>query len=276
MKWFQFILSHSIFIAICAAALAFQTSQLLNLQHNLPLYGFIFCATLCSYNFYWMLSKFSLSAKNNLLQFIKKEKTGLLLMFLAGTGMLFFFYKSGLSLSFIVIAIALTILYAVPLLPIKFLHFTRKAGVFKTSLLAFTWAYVTVIIPLHKSYSLLDSSGFFVFTRRFLFMLMLCIIFDNRDKAMDKIRGLHSLATDLKPLMLNILIYIIFAVLFISNLFYQQFGIHAYHSIGLQVSTLALLVVYFFSQKKQGYFFYYFIVDGMMLFSALATFIAGI
>ena len=276
MKWFQFILSHSIFIAICAAALAFQTSQLLNLQHNLPLYGFIFCATLCSYNFYWMLSKFSLSANNGLLQILKKEQTGLLLMFFAGTGMLFFFYTSGLTLNFIVSAIALTILYAVPLLPIKFLHFTRKAGVFKTSLLAFTWAYVTVIIPLHKSYSLLDSAGFFVFTRRFLFMLMLCIIFDNRDKAMDKIRGLHSLATDLKPLMLNILIYIIFAVLFISNLFYQQFGIHAYHSIGLQVSTLALLVVYFFSQKKQGYLFYYFIVDGMMLFSALATFIAGI
>lgn len=276
MKWFQFILSHSIFIAICAAALAFQTTQLLNLQHNLPVYGFISCATLCSYNFYWVLSKFSLSKNNNFLQFIKKEKTGLLLMFFAGIGMLFFFYRSGLALNFIATAIVLTILYSIPLLPVKFLHFTRKAGVFKTFLLAFTWAYVTVIIPLQKSYSSLDDTDFFVFTRRFLFMLMLCIIFDNRDKAMDKIRGLHSLATDLKPMMLNILIYIIFAVLFISNLFYEQFGIHAYHSVGLEVSSLALLVVYFFSQKKQGYLFYYFIVDGMMLFSALATFIAGI
>ncbi|MCB0710485.1 MAG: hypothetical protein R2765_08080 [Ferruginibacter sp.] len=276
MKWLQFILSHSIFIAVCAAALAFQTVQLLNLQHHFPLYGFIFCATLCSYNFYWMLSKFSLMTDYSLLQVYKKEQTGLLLMLFAGTGMLLFFYQSGLALRFIIAAVALTILYSIPLLPIRFLHFTRKAGVFKTFLLAFTWAYVTVIIPLQKSIFHLSGADFFVFTRRFLFMLMLCIIFDNRDKAMDKIRGLHSLATDLKPMMLKLLIYFIFAVLFISNFFYKQFGIHAWHSVGLQVSTLALLVVYFFSQKKQGYLFYYFIVDGMMLFSAIATFVAGI
>ena len=41
-------------------------------------------------------------------------------------------------------------------------------------------------------------------------------------------------------------------------------------------STIALLVVYFFSTRKQGYLFYYFVVDGLMLFSALATFVAGI
>jgi len=276
MKWLQFILSHSIFIAICAAALAFQTVQLLQLQHNIYIYGFIFCATLCSYNFYWMLSKFSLSVNNGLIQILKKGQTGLMLMLFAGTGMIVFYYQSALPINYIITAIVLTIVYSIPLLPIKFLHFTRKAGVFKTFLLAFTWAYVTVIIPVQKSYSQLSSADYFVFTRRFLFMLMLCIIFDNRDKAMDKIRGLHSLATDLKPMMLNILIYFIFAVLFISNFFYNQFGIHPWHSIGLQVSTLALLVVYFFSQKKQGYLFYYFVVDGMMLFSALATFIAGI
>ena len=41
-------------------------------------------------------------------------------------------------------------------------------------------------------------------------MLMLCIIFDNRDKAMDKIRGLHSLATVLKPGQMLLLIVGIF------------------------------------------------------------------
>ena len=51
----------------------------------------------------------------------------------------------------------------------------------------------------------------------------------------------------------------------------------AWHQlVALQISTLALSVVYFYATKKQGYFFYYFIVDGLMLFSALATYIAGI
>ena len=105
----------------------------------------------------------------------------------------------------------------------------------------------------------------------FLFMLMLCIIFDNRDKAIDKMRGLHSLATDLKPAVLKILIYFIFVVLFTSNFFYKDYGITFYQSIALQISTLALLIVYFYSAKKRSYLFYYFIVDGLMLFSALAT-----
>ncbi len=276
MKWFQFILSHSIFVAICAVALAFQTGQLLQFSTNGFVYGFVFFATLCSYNFYWLLSKTALSTGYGILHFFKKDKAGLILMVVAAAGMLYCFLLSGLSIEFVLTAVILTICYSIPLLPFKVLKFTRKAGVLKTFLLAFTWAYVTSFIPLQKTYWLLDNSDLFIFTRRFLFMLMLCIIFDNRDMAVDKIRGLHSLATDLKPQLLNIVIIIIFAVLFISNLFYKDFGIAFYHSIGLQVSTVGLLVVYLFSLRKRGYFFYYFVVDGMMLFSALATLVAGI
>lgn len=276
MKWLQFILSHSIFVAVCSVALAFQTVQLLQLTHNIYIYGFIFFATLCSYNFYWILSKTALAKNFQVQNIIQKESTGLSLMIIAGAGFLFCFLQAKLGITYVLTAILLTIMYAVPLLPFKFLHFTRKAGVLKTLLLAFTWAYVTVLIPIQKEYWLLDNADLFVFTRRFLFMLMLCIIFDNRDKNMDKIRGLHSLATDLKPLAFNLFVCIVFAVLFISNFFYNHFHIAFNHSIGLQISTLALLIVYFFSLKKQGYLFYYFIVDGMMLFSAIATFVAGI
>ena len=128
---------------------------------------------------------------------------------------------------------------------------------------------------MQKDYLLLNGADLFIFSRRFLFMLMLCIIFDNRDKELDKIRGLRSLATDLKPITLRILIYLIFILLFTSNFFFRNYGITLSQSIALQVSTIALLIVYFFSNKKQGYLFYYFFVDGMMLFSALATYVAG-
>jgi hypothetical protein len=276
MKWFHFILSHSIFIAICAAALVFQTTQLLHLDTSLFVYGFVFFATICSYNFYWILSKSSFAGKISIPGIIKKEPTNILLLVIAAGGMLYCHFHSGLSPSFVVTAFLLTVLYCIPLLPFSFLQFTRKAGVLKTILLAFTWAYVTAFIPIQKSYLLLDNADLFILTRRFLFMLMLCIIFDNRDKAVDKIRGLHSLATDLKPVVLKILIYIIFTILFSSNFFYKDYGITLEQSIALQVSTLALLTVYFYSAKKRSYLFYYFIVDGLMLFSALATMVASI
>jgi hypothetical protein len=276
MRLLHFILSHSIFIAFCAVALTFQTALLLKLQIDLFVYGFIFFATLCSYNFYWILSKLSFTSKKNMPGLLRKETTGFLLLVISFIGLLYCFLQSSIPLHFVITAVLLTILYAVPLLPVPVLKFTRKAGVLKTVLLAFAWTYVTVIIPLQKDYSLFNGTDLFIFSRRFLFMLMLCIIFDNRDKELDKIRGLRSLATDLKPLTLRILIYLIFFLLFTSNFFFRKYGITLSQSVALQVSTLALLAVYFYSNKKQGYLFYYFFVDGMMLFSALATYIAGI
>lgn len=276
MKWLHFILSHSIFIAVCAVALTFQTVLLLKPDINPFVYGFIFFATLCSYNFYWILSKISFASKNNIPVVLKKEMSNYLLLFVSAIGLLYCFFKSAIPFHFVITAVLLTILYAVPLLPIPALKFTRKAGVLKTVLLAFTWTYVTVVLPLQKDYVLFSNADLFIISRRFLFMLMLCIIFDNRDKDLDKIRGLRSLATDMPAVTLRIFIYLIFTLLFISNFFSANYGITLSQSIALQVSTVALLIVYFYSNKKQGYLFYYFFVDGMMLFSALATYIAGI
>jgi 4-hydroxybenzoate polyprenyltransferase len=199
-----------------------------------------------------------------------------MILLLSAAGAMYCLYKHSLPVEFICTSFLLTCLYALPLLPFKPFYFMRKAGVVKTFLLAFTWAYVTVFIPLQKSYLHLSSAELFVFTRRFLFMLMLCIIFDNRDKAVDKIRGLNSLATVLKPAQLRIFIYLIFVTLFSTNFLYRYYGITFSQSVALHISTLALLAVYFYSLKKRSYLFYYFFVDGMMLFSAIATYIAGI
>lgn len=276
MKWLHFILSHSIFVAVCAVALAFQTVLLLQLEIDPFVYGFIFFATLCSYNFYWIISKLSFANRAHFTGLLKKEATGFLLLILSAAGLVYCWLQSQIPLKFVATAIALTVIYSIPLLPIPFLRFTRRAGVLKTILLAFTWSYVTVLIPLQQDYDLLTAADLFIFSRRFLFMLMLCIIFDNRDKDMDKIRGLHSLATVLRPPVLKMVIYFIFGLLFLSNFMYARYGLYFSQSIALQVSTVALLFVYFFSQKKRSYLFYYFIVDGLMLFSALATYIAGL
>jgi 4-hydroxybenzoate polyprenyltransferase len=276
MKWLHFVLSHSIFIAVCAVALAFQTGLLLKFNIDLFVYGFIFFATVCSYNFYWVISKAYFAGDKAFGILLKKEKTGLVILILSAIGVFFCLFQYPLPVAFIITSFLLTCLYILPLLPFRPFYFTRKAGVLKTFLLAFTWTYVTVFIPLQKTYLLLSGAELFVFTRSFLFMLMLCIIFDNRDKAVDKLRGLHSLATVLKPAHLRIVIYLIFVVLFTTNFLYRYYEITYRQSVALHISTLALLAVYFYSRKKRGYLFYYFFVDGMMLFSALATYITGI
>lgn len=276
MKWFHFILSHSIFIAVCAVALTFQTALLLKLDINQFVYGFIFFATLCSYNFYWLLSKLAFASKNSIVQLLKNETGSYLLLSISTIGLIYCFLQSSIPLHFAVTAFLLTILYTVPLLPVPALKFTRRAGMLKTVLLAFTWTYVTVMMPLQKDYMLLTVADLVIIGHRFLFILMLCIIFDSRDKAIDKIRGLHSLATDLNPVYLTVLTTCIFTILFAAGFLYRYYDITFSQSISLHISALALLAVYFYPVKKRGYLFYYFFTDGMMLFSALATYIAGI
>lgn len=277
MKWLRFILSHSIFIACCAAALCVQTNLLLHRSTDDAVPLFAFFATVCSYNFYWLISRYYFDDNRPpLLHFARKERVQVLLWLLSLAGTLISFRYSPLHWLPVSLAIVFTTLYAIPLLPFRWLQFSRRAGVLKTILLAFTWTYVTAFLPLEKDTVYLSGAEYFIITRRFLFMLMLCIIFDSRDSKVDQIRGLRSLATDLSPRLLRLLIIGIFILLFGTNFLFVYFGVTIPQTIGLQLSTLALLITWYYSTKPQGYFFYYFFVDGMMLFTFLATYIAGI
>jgi 4-hydroxybenzoate polyprenyltransferase len=163
-----------------------------------------------------------------------------------------------------------------PLIPIPALNFAKKAGVLKTVILAFTWMYVTAFLPVQKYILHLNALHYLLIANRFLFLLMLCIIFDSRDIDIDKMRGLHSLATDVKKGNLRLVFYCTTITLVLINILLIRNGISVFQSAGLQIAVLATLIAYKCSFQQQGYIFYYFIVDGLMIFSALATFIASI
>jgi hypothetical protein len=275
MRLIYFVLSHSIFIAICAAALCFQTALLLHINLSVYLYVFVFFSTVCSYNFYWLLSGYAFTGQS-LQLFLKRHYTNAIVFGVAAIGLLFSLFNLKDLLPFISIGLLLTLLYAVPLLPFKIFHFTRKAGLLKTFLLAFTWAFVTVYIPYKTSPAGSFTTLAIVFNNRFIFMLMLCIIFDARDTSIDKIHGLQSLTTILKPTTVSYIMAVLF-IAFISNgIVFRIYLNEPVQIIPLLVTGAATALVYFFSQKKQGYFFYYFLVDGLMLFSAITAYVASI
>ncbi|MBS1495617.1 MAG: hypothetical protein JSU03_10905 [Bacteroidetes bacterium] len=275
MGWLRFILSHSIFISFCAVALCFQTDVILHNSSDIHIYGFVFFATLSSYNFYWLISKFSFSKERALQVFIKKNFSYLSMFSVAAIGMLYCIYFLPYLYLYVAIAILLTLLYSLPLWPFKFASFARKAGFLKTTLLSFTWAYVTVIFPaipvLHTDPLLVIT----LFAARFFFMLLLCVIFDMRDMAIDKIHALHSLATDVSHRNLTIIINIIFLLYAATGIWVRIYFKDNPQVIAFAITGIIVWIVYRFSFKKQGYFFYYFLVDGLMMVSALATYIAA-
>lgn len=242
---------------------------------NYHLLAFVFCASLCSYNFHYILAG-GLGSKKLSLALLYSRYTAVFLLLTGVTGAIVSFGSTHISALNVVIAVLLTVIYSVPLLPFKQLAFTRKAGFIKTLLLAFTWMFVTAYLPLAEYHLQFSVQGILIMAKRFLFMLMLCILFDNRDVTIDKIHGLHSLATDMPPKMMQVLICSVFALLFVLNFFLGRYGVDARQVAALQLSAFITLIVYFFSRKKQGYFFYYFIVDGMMVLMALLTTIASI
>ena len=174
------------------------------------------------------------------------------------------------------IAFLLTLTYSIPLIPLKQLNFTRRAGFLKTLLLAFTWMFVTAYMPLSRFNSQFTAAGWLMLISRFLFMLILCILFDNRDKLIDRKYGLHSLSTDLPLMLMKQLIYVLFALLFIINFLFYQHEITVLQIAALQVTGVITMIFYIFSNKKQGYYFYYFGVDGLMILSALLTTVVSI
>ena len=152
----------------------------------------------------------------------------------------------------------------------------RKAGVLKTILLAFTWAFITVYIPYVYAQTANTTALWLLFSIRFLFMLMLCIIFDARDTGIDKIRGLQSLTTMLAPATVRLIMFFLFAMYLAAGTVYRLYYNEPMQIAALLVIGAAVATAYYYSLKKQGYFFYYFFIDGLMLFSALLTFVASI
>lgn len=275
MRFLRFILSHSIFIACCAAALCLQTNILLHIPNNTDIFCFVFFSTLCSYNFYWLLSKFYFSERKFDTLFFKKNMNFFLLFFIATAGTLFFLTNLKSVYIYVIGAVALTLLYSLPLWPFAFSKKLQQAGFLKTILLSFTWAYVTTLIP-----AAIVLPGYIIpvlilFIARFFFMLLLCTIFDMRDIALDKMHGLHSLATDVGKMKLKIIIVFVFLFYIFAGLLLRFYFKENAQMTAFIITGFIVWAVYRLSLKPRGYIFYYFLVDGLMLISALATFVAS-
>jgi 4-hydroxybenzoate polyprenyltransferase len=217
------------------------------------------------------VSRFSFNRPGSLIAFLQKSRSSFFVMFSAISGMIFCMAKLHLVMYNVIITFVLLGLYSVPVMPFKQLHFTRRAGVVKTILLSFTWAFVTILIPLQIPVFQMNKAGVLLFINRFLFMLMLCIIFDKRDAAVDKIRGLHSLATAIKPRSLHYFMAFILLCYIGATLQMTFYGVGAWHIAALIIAGLIAQWIYVLSLQKRGYLFYYFVVDGLMFLSAIFT-----
>ncbi len=166
------------------------------------------------------------------------------------------------------------LLYTYPVLKRIGLQPLKKYGLLKPFVLAFAWTLCTIQFPiiadsssLHFDWPILKtSSAILFFGTRFLWVLILCFLFDVRDQKTDAAKGIRTWpnfisVTQLKGLLFCVLL--IYALMSGWLLGLQFSLLYLVLPVSILVGCIATL------EKKRNIYFYLFLVDGLMLWEAL-------
>ncbi len=198
-KVIDIFLYSNIYIALCALALLWSSQLMVTSRVVIvPYDGLIFFASLFIYGAHRLVGVHKLKAYkvNERHEFIQKIEP--LVIFLGSVGLIgavfLFFGLSTMQQALLIIPGLISLAYIIP--------FSRKGKrlrdfpFIKVFLIAFTWAWVTVIVPLWE----IRSDGiWWLFFERFFFILAITLPFDIRDVVLDK-----SLRTKTIPLLIGI------------------------------------------------------------------------
>jgi 4-hydroxybenzoate polyprenyltransferase len=264
----------SLYIAISAVLMVWQTTWLLlGVVPPGRLLGFVFFATICSYNFHWYLTPRSISPSRRV-QWTYRHKALHFVLYLTGVvgSAVYFFY---LAHYFIALCFAafLTFLYSAPKLPQRAFQRLQKIAVGKTLFLSFVWVYVTTVLPLIVAGAKWHPSFVLFTTGRFFLIYGICIIFDYRDRDDDKQHGIRSLITLLSEKGIDLLFWISMTGFFLSNLALAFYHYPAYYVFLLLIPGVITSALYKESKRNFSDDLYYIVLDGLMMFSGLLMFI---
>ena len=230
---------------------------------------FVFFSTVCSYNFHWALTPYSI-APSQRLQWDEKHQSYHLLLSIAGiVGATFCFFFIKEHWFYIGIAAILTFLYTAPKISFPPFQWLKKIAIGKTIFLALTWTYVTAVLPILIEENIETEKAIFFCAGQFFFIYAICILFDFRDREYDKAEGIRSMITFFNERSIDILFAISIVVLFVLSILLGQTGIQWINIILLLVPAFLLISLYKYAKRNSSDYLYYFILDGLMMLSGL-------
>jgi 4-hydroxybenzoate polyprenyltransferase len=269
-KAFDFFVFSSLYISLCAVLMLYQTDWLLfRSRPSIDLSCFVFFSTVCSYNFHWYLTPYSVKFSQRIQWAQRHKGLHLFLYFIGLIGSIIFFFtikEHWLALSFTAFV---TFLYSAPKLPQSFFKELKKIAVGKTLFLAFVWMYVTTALPVFVANKTWTPECTLFAISRFSLIYAICILFDYRDREDDKKEGIRSMITYLNEGGINMLFAIALIVFTITTVGLAAYNYNAYLIIILLVPGLITALLRDYSKKNFSDYFYYFVLDGLMMLSGL-------
>ena len=275
-KIIDVILYGCIFISFCGVALCIETALLLHIRlQSFTFYLFVFGATLLQYNLHYLFKKNVIANSNRVTWSAQNKKTYYLLIF---SGVLFILISLfGFRLHhFIILSIfgCISVLYSFPFLPFPHKKRIKDFGLLKIITLALLWTLVTVWFPAEQI-NILDPSYLLIFIRRFIFIFILCLLFDIRDTEIDRLEKISTISVKIGAKKSYWLCYILLAVFAILSLLEFVFVKDIFVLTAMLISALATIIIIEVSKKNNADFIYLFCIDGMMILQALLVMIAS-
>jgi 4-hydroxybenzoate polyprenyltransferase len=188
----------NIWIASGAAATAWQTTVVLQLEPNPTLYVFVFLATLFTYNLDRYTERLAFADSYQTRHRWLHEHRRELAIFTILPGIAWVALSFRLSTNVVLWLVHLGVVSVAYSLPLwkkangeRFV--LRKVGLLKPVFVAYVWAVVGVILPAVDAGYPLNGRLYAELISRFVFVLALCMPFDLRDEPIDRSHGMRTL-----------------------------------------------------------------------------------
>jgi 4-hydroxybenzoate polyprenyltransferase len=266
----DFFLFSSLYIALCAVLMVYQSASLFfNHAVSSSFYFFVFFSTICSYNFHWYLSAQTpqVSIRHNWT--LENKPLHLVLYLLGLAGAVYYGYQLREHWPWLGIGVLVTFLYSAPKIPQKIFIGLRKIAVGKTIFLAFVWTYVTTLLPQLISDKSASASFYLFAAGRFFFIYSICILFDCRDREDDKANGIKSMITWFNEKGIAILFAISILLFIISTFLLLYYHFSVFQVVILLIPGIAVAGIYRLAKRNFSDYLYYFVLDGLMMLSAV-------
>lgn len=266
-KLLDAFLFSSLFLAICAVGMVYQTRVLFQLEASPNLLLFTFAGTLCSYNFHWYFTPASFGGTRKSRWSVRYRKVHAALFLIA---LLLAGYAAIQLIDFwpwLLVTAFITFLYSAPKIPHAAAVQLQRIAIGKTIFLAFAWAHVTALLPLLLAEKDDSNQAIFFVVNRFLLIYAICILFDYRDRETDRKEGIRSLLTQLETRGILILFKGIMAAFFISSFLLYYMGFSLWQVVSLSLPGGLVWLLYPLSLRHKGDYLFYLVLDGLMALS---------
>ncbi len=254
-----------------------ETSLLLHRPfNNLSFYLFVSGATIVQYNLHYLVKTTAVKDSQRLVWSLKNKNFHITL-FVVGCVMILVSLFSFQLHHFYILSIlgAIAFLYSFPALPFGKRKRIKDYGFLKIITLALLWTLVTVWFPV-SDMAVNKTLYIFVLIKRFVFMFVLCLLFDIRDINVDRHENRNTLAVILgktKSYFIANLGLILFLILsFVQYYLYPETGFF----IAMVISAAATFFIVWLSKKINSDFLYLAGIDGMMLLQAVLVYLLSL